>query len=502
MDALEKNRQYVDSCIQIAELLYSKGYEEECVSYIEKIATFAWCNFSGYYKSQKLENILIKIGSTLPAFDETKLQPKKINHRKILHICSEVYATGGHTKLLFSWIEIDRESDHTVMSTRMSLDRLKKVTEKYISGNISLVSVEGESHIEKVKFIKNTLYENYDLIVLHVHPNEVSAVIALSDENIKIPVLFLNHADHTFWLGVSVLDRLLQIRDVNILPDQKKRGIDVERQKFLPIPIKLEHASEKIEKKDNRLYILTTGTEYKYAPNKEYNFFKEITEVLNRFPEVVVNVVGVNPKSKYAIEYAHPRLNFLGTLLPVQLKNYEDITDIYLEGFPVPSFTSLLQAGIKGIPFLLHYNPATVFRLCNENSENYVVYPKNLNEWHQSLNSLISDNNYRLKVAQHQQKFIQMHYSSENWAKRLNQIYGESENIKHQIYNSGNDLAFNNQDEKILMEMKKIKINHFLHTERLNLKHKFILIFSTLRNRPQAVQYYKGLRLIKYIFSN
>ena len=53
----------------------------------------------------------------------------------------------------------------------------------------------------------------YDLIMLHIHPNDVLPVYALSAGYYGPPVALFDHSDHTFWIGSSIVDvRLTLVR--------------------------------------------------------------------------------------------------------------------------------------------------------------------------------------------------------------------------------------------------------------------------------------------------
>ena len=41
---------------------------------------------------------------------------------------------------------------------------------------------------------------------MHTHPHDPSALIAFGTPDFKRPIILFNHADHIFWLGLSVAD--------------------------------------------------------------------------------------------------------------------------------------------------------------------------------------------------------------------------------------------------------------------------------------------------------
>ena len=55
-------------------------------------------------------------------------------------------------------------------------------------------------------------------------------MLAFADESGLPPVLFLNHADHLFWLGTSVADLVLNLRDAATDISIARRGVAVRPQ--------------------------------------------------------------------------------------------------------------------------------------------------------------------------------------------------------------------------------------------------------------------------------
>ena len=69
------------------------------------------------------------------------------------------------------------------------------------------------------------LVNAHDLVVLHIHPMEVAASLALADRDGRPPVLFVNHADHCFWLAPRVPDLVLSSRPAAARLCVARRGV-------------------------------------------------------------------------------------------------------------------------------------------------------------------------------------------------------------------------------------------------------------------------------------
>ncbi|WP_343611807.1 hypothetical protein [Chryseobacterium oranimense] len=433
----------------------------------------------------------------------TAFHQKKINKtNKILHICSEVYTSGGHSKLLYNWIKNDSSKKHTILSTRLSLKEMKDVSNFYLTNNVDVehVSVKSSSKIESIKLLNRQPLNNYDIIALHIHPDETITNIVLSQKDVTTPVCFINHADHVFWLGVSIADIVLQIRESSITIDEQKRSIEKERQFFLPIPIKTVlniKEEENITKETHFINLLSTGTAYKYNPNKYYNFLREAYKIVEENSDVIFNIVGISSDAAYAKEYQHERIVLHGIISSEKLAEIENITDIYIEGFPMPSFTALLQAALRRIPFSLHYNPLSVFKLFSNNAGHNIIYPESLDEWHYNIKKLIRDTQYRKETSRKQQEYILSNYSIEVWKSRVQELYQIMEEKKHSYWMPDPDKYYDGENEKVLVTVDKRRLSHYKFTEKMSLTGKYFVYKMTKLKNPN-IDYFHKKQLIKY----
>lgn len=474
------NNKYYKSRINIASELFKNNLLEDCINYIELTARFAWFNYSGYYKSNALENLIKRIGVKLILEKNIK---NSTNSNKILHICSEVYEGGGHSKLLYNWILNQPQKSHSILSTRMHFDDLRNITDKYLNNKseVELFNIKSNTKLEEVYNLVNIILNNdFEYIVLHIHPDEVVANIVLTQEIFNIPVIFVNHADHVFWLGVTSADYFLQIRSSNIEIDNYRRGLPLERQMFVPIPIPYQKIKNDIN--CDNIYLLSTGTTYKYTPNENYNFLNEIFKVVDKHTNVIFNVVGIQKDNPYAQKYLHERIIYHGIISIEELKKIEEITDIYVEGFPMSSFTALLQVSLQKIPFILHYKPLNIFKLFKESIENDIKYPENLISWHNEIDNLITKDTYRKRVAEKQFSFVKNNYDIFSWKKRIDDLEIKLQNFHKVENNVSEDIFVNDLSEKLLVGLDRTIINHIDFTRKLPILIKFKILFQNFKN--------------------
>lgn len=391
------------------------------------LSTYAYLNFTSFYSSYRLEKLVQTIGSKVmqPATHEPKPNSGK---RRILHVASELYELGGHTPLLLKWIQRDQDSEHAVFLTRQKAATVpeKIFAQHQVSQSVICRTSKGESLVETAQQLLNAA-GGYDFLVLHIHPDDIVPLLAFAHTK-PVPVYFLNHADHCFWLGASILDGLIQLREPSIELDKKRRGIDAQ-QFVLTIPVNAQSYRSNASKNDvlskygiteqQPFVLLTTSTESKFNPLLEYNYFESVIPVLDQNPQAVLIIVGISSDKHLAVKYNHPQIKYVGYLSPEELASIENIVDIYLETFPNSSFTALLQVLMKGKPVQFMFSPPALFRLFS-NSE---YYPANKKEWQKQLNERIQQPHVLTAYTHVLTQKVKSEYSIEAWHNALKKFY-------------------------------------------------------------------------------
>jgi hypothetical protein len=82
----------------------------------------------------------------------------------------------------------------------------KKITDHFVQCGKELRALAGD-HMHP-----------FDLIMLHMHAQDVLPVYALSAGYYGPPVALFDHSDHTFWIGSSIVDvRLTSVSDGSVI---------------------------------------------------------------------------------------------------------------------------------------------------------------------------------------------------------------------------------------------------------------------------------------------
>lgn len=339
------------------------GDAEAALQWVQTVAGFiAHAGTFGRLASAALERIALEAAATLPApalhAASTASPP-----RRVLHVLTEAFAILGHTKLCRRWIALDTgPARHDVVLLDAFGPTPPALADAVALRGGTLTRLDRRwPLLERSRALRAMAWAHADLVVLHVHPNDAIPLVAFGIDG-GPPVLLMNHADHEFWLGGAVADRVVDSRDSGQQWTRRFRGID--RHALLPVP--LEPGPARPSDADARLALrhrvraelgipadafvfLTVGTPNKYRPVPGLSFLGAAEAVLARLPGS--RLLAIGPRSEG--DWAESARRTGGRLLPIGprqgLDGYRAAADLYLESLPAGSLTALLEAGLAGL---------------------------------------------------------------------------------------------------------------------------------------------------------
>jgi glycosyltransferase involved in cell wall biosynthesis len=268
---------------------------------------------------------------------------------------------GGHTRLAWRWIAADHGRRSSVALTGQGWHGIPQPLSEAVArsgGRVTDLSRSVGGFASRARRLRR-LMAGSDVVVLHIHPYDVVPLLALESWEARPPVIFVNHADHVFWLGTSVTDLLVNIRQSGLDLAAGRRGIDPDRSSILPISI--DPPTGAVSREDARralgiapeaVVALSVAAAYKFEPAGGLDFVETLLPVLHQVPELVVMAVGPPDEGRWAAAAAHSggRLRALGVRSDLDL--LYAAADLYLDSLPIGSLTSLLEAGGRGIPLV------------------------------------------------------------------------------------------------------------------------------------------------------
>lgn len=432
-DELEQqNRQCFTWCIERAHQSRLSGDLDSALRWLGAGCFFVsyGTGFFGLVADDTIENEIAAIGSVIA---EQPTQPHRSGEiRRVLHVLTEAYTIGGHTKLCRLWVEFDQSREHhaVVVNQRLPLpENLRQTVESFGRGTLTVFEPR-QSPVAKARNLRR-LCESFDLVVLHMHPDDVVTAAALNSSG-GPPVVFVNHADHVFWVGRRLADVVAEIRESGADVSRACRGI--KSQHILPIPLSQSNpcdatgaaTRQKLRSQlgipDDAVLIASIGADIKYRPLPGYDFASAAEMILKQTKSAYLLLVGPVPSSRWdrTIPETRGRLIVPGSLPAENV--YELGVDLYIEGFPIGSLTAMLEAGERGIACVRA--PRTTPPPFGSDGEAFAMIraPEDIRDYVHQAVRLVNDRQRRTQLGAELQKRIRGIHGRENWLRTLHNL--------------------------------------------------------------------------------
>lgn len=397
INILMQNRQSLEDYVHSMEnSLMLEDYENVSRNAYNFAARSSWSWYHpGFYQSPKVENMLLECANRLPK-EDYDMDNKNNKKRKVLHVLSEGYSVGGHTRLAKNWIKSDTDSIHSLVTTwqigstpQWLLDEINKS-----GGWIFSLETISDKHLERAAKLRKLAYEWADIVVLHIHMMDPIPVMAFGVEG-GPPVIYMNHGDHCFWLGASIADLVADLRPSGQKLTLTRRSCN--NSFILPIPLESKKSFNKNEIKEkykinkNETVILTIASNYKFRSINKYNYINIIKDIVNNIDDCRAYIIGPNDDGKWHevnIETGG-KIKALGVL--TEIEEFYQIADVYIDCFMMGSMTSLLDASKYSIPIIKFQNSHCPI-LTDFDEEFEVCSYNNINDIIQEINELKNGN--------------------------------------------------------------------------------------------------------------
>ena len=353
---LEKNRRRFDALVHALDSLSIKK-DEALLARIQHAVNFAVQNDTGCFCSPEIEAKLCKIAQSLPDHNEKNPLPPGT----ILHVMTTAYRSGGHTRVVERWIaNSPPEENHSVIIINQEPMHFPFLLEGIVMARGGRVlQLPPVKHTEKGAILRS-LSSGASKIILHVHMYDPVPILAYGTSSFTIPVIFFNHADHLFWIGASITDLCADMSRWRCDFSRRRRGIS--RACLLPIPIderfpplSRDEARRTLGISTEARVIVTMAQEYKYSCYQDFDFFSFLLRITTEHPERIILAIGPSPTHplwELLQSVSAGRIRACGEIPYEKIGVYLYSADLYVESFPFPSFTSLLDVANLGIPTL------------------------------------------------------------------------------------------------------------------------------------------------------
>jgi hypothetical protein len=432
--------------VKLAEAAFARGDLEPAAFYAATAATVATHKHCGIYASPRLERMLHEIGARVsdPGAASYAFKP---NHpfKKVLHVGTELAAVGGLTRMISRWITADAERTNSLVLTshRGEVPQHLRDSVAKSGGKIHRLNQTVGSQLDWVRDLRR-LAREHDLVILHIHCEDVIPLIAFATAQSLPPVLFLNHADHIFWLGPSVGHVVINLRDAATDITIGRRGVEPKRNYLLPTIVDptvrtrtREEAKAALGVRPDEVLLVSVARGAKYRSLNGVSFADLHVGVLEKHPNARLIVVGSGEPADW--KAAKDRVGGRITGMPEMPdpKIYFEAADIYVDSFPFVSSTSMMEAGGYGSPLVTIFtypDAARIFGINHVGLAGTALQATSLDQYDQMLERLITDPAHRAEAGEAARAAVENAHVPPGWLKYLEEAYAVARDLPAQDY--------------------------------------------------------------------
>ncbi|WP_346621874.1 hypothetical protein [Blastococcus montanus] len=366
---LAQNRRHYELLVSMTQRYAARGDVENVLRTAMVAANYALWLPVGLLSDLRLERTVI---SAVRGTGSVTVDGDRRNGR-VLHVLSEAHGIGGHTRLAARWMSRDARTSDVVL-TNQDVPVPGLLTEAAVASGGTLVDLRSTTPalVDRARELRAHM-DRADVVVLHVHAYDVVALAAANLPGPRPPVIYENHADLTYWLGVGATDVLCDLRPAVRFLDVDLRRVPGERIAVLPMPVE-EMPSAGAEDVRRRLGIhpdavvaLTVSDDWKVSAPSGRGLHDVVDKVLHFSPRLTMVLVGVQPSPHWdRLTRKYPgRVHSVGRV--TDPAPYFGLADIYLESYPTYAGTTALEAAVLGLPVVgladtAETDPAHIFQ--------------------------------------------------------------------------------------------------------------------------------------------
>lgn len=457
-------RQCFGYLIETAEELEHRGKIVGASTCASMAAQVAWRNHAGFFFSASLEDLLLRLGTRVGGLLPSL---RKIdNDGVVFHVLSGATGISGDTRFVWRWIKLDSSNRHSVVLTHQMGKPIPDSLQNAVAQSGGLIHVLDEPDLNLIRIAESlrNVVAGAKVVFLHTYPDDIVPMLAFAIENNSPPIVIVNQSDHTFWVGASIADLVLELRDAGRLLSQTARGILPSRTEFLPIPLmdfsnrrNIVNAKARLGL-SNKKVLLSIAVGFKYTPLLEPTWQDLIIDILDRDSDVVCVVIGpksTDPVWQKTIKRCAGHLLVPGPTPETAL--YYDAADVYLDSFPFSSNTSLLEAGVHGVPlitFCPHKDYANILCAGAVGLDGVMAAEVDSKSYVERVLGLLRSE--ELKFGDKTRERLITLHGPDGWRKALDKIYEQISQIAQKprkVMNENLEVAIDNRLHNLLQQL-------------------------------------------------
>lgn len=414
---------------------------KEKLEIAESALKYAVYNNTGYFTSSILEKVFTDYAKTL----NLNLNGITYKPNSFLHILTEGYGAGGHTRVVERWIEnAPATQNHSVVILKHNGAVLDTLVKNIYNKNGEFIIFDTTLSLKDRALKLRKLAMGYEYIILHTHMEDATAVVAFGTEDFTRPVLFYNHASHLFWIGKSITDLLLDLWHDDGITKQKRKILNTY---FLGIPSKniqlIDADKIAIRKKLNlaldKKIIITAGSEFKFKPIDNENLLDLIKQIID--DECICYAIGISPSNK---EWSKAYKQSSGKIIPLGIINFDDgymdyikSADLYLDSYPVGGETAMIDAisvGSTALSLKSVYPQADYLAISS-------AYCLTKYDFVEKAKKVLSDYKFSQEILREERESLIKYQSIEAWNEKIENLLKIAPK-NHKVQNLSDEIDF------------------------------------------------------------
>ncbi|MDZ4090292.1 MAG: glycosyltransferase, partial [Arthrobacter sp.] len=439
MTSIRENLEIFDDLVRRAESLVKDGALEEAAVQSQMAARFAWLDHTGLFASSELEAVVAQLRSSLARKRPRGTKPHD-GRLNVVHVATQLYGAGGHTQTISCWIRQDSSSRHRLILTRQGSTPVPEKISDCLpeSRAVQFLDRAPGGLLRRAETLKKAV-EGADAVIVHAHPDDVVPAIALGTEN-SPPAVFVNHADHVFWVGTSAANVVLNFRRSGEQLSIARRGIDPSRCILANRPLELAPgesitALRRSELRarwgvaDDDFLVVSAAAASKYDSVGTESLIELFRSFLGHHANARLLVAGPSSDGLWAEADAatNGRIRAVGRLSDIAA--LLSAADVYVDSFPFASLTSLLEAGAHGIPLVTyrgHPADCDVLGADSPGIDGILLTPSSPLEFVATLTSLAESLSVRAGRGSATRSAVLAGHSLEAWNLTVSDVYAQA----------------------------------------------------------------------------
>lgn len=397
-----------------------------------RAATFATGHNTDIFASAEIEQPFLELAELLPACTCDDYE-----EGSVLHVATEVYNSGGHTRCIERWIQLMDTQKHSCFLINQNAPIPKLLTQVVQESGGELHTAEPGSMVGKAKVLREYA-SRFQYIVLHIHMDDPVALIAFGSRKFKRPIILFNHADHIFWLGAGIADYVADLAEDRHKITQTERNIP--RSEILGIPVEnkpfvvcnQQEARQIIGIPQEAKVIFASGHARKFDAVGTPDFADIMVAISRAVPGTRFYLVGPNPKQdiwKKIPQNIKTNIIFTGRLdYNTEYPLYLSAADMVLDSFPVNGGTAVIDAVKAGKP-ILTLKRCFIPDFLNQSQAGC----ETLEQMTHKASCILNDIEYRKQIYHDVYSHWVMETDVELWKQRCHHIYAALP-TRHNIY--------------------------------------------------------------------